>query len=129
MPQEERGRKEKQVKPQRNCKSKSNQKVKQNENISPFKSSRTNQNPKQLPNVKPSEATFVKMEEKLSLDHLKSAIKALNEKLKFFENVDEAKELLQDQLQQSDLARAELRANIKETAERVKEEKDKSTKY
>lgn len=36
---------------------------------------------------------------------------------------------MQEQLQLSDQAREELRNNIKETAERIKEEKDKNVKY
>lgn len=32
-------------------------------------------------------------------------------------------------MEQSDLARSELRSNIKENAERIKEEKDKNVKY
>jgi hypothetical protein len=60
---------------------------------------------------------------------LKNAIRALNEKLKYFENIDTEKDIVKEQLEQSDLARSELRNNIKENAERIKEEKDKCTKY
>ena len=65
----------------------------------------------------------------MSHDHLKNAIKALNEKLKFFENIEQEKEIVRDQLEQSDAGRSELRNNIRENAERIKEEKVKSTKY
>jgi len=65
----------------------------------------------------------------LSHDHLKNAIKALNEKLKFFENIEQEKEIVRDQLEQSDAGRSELRNNIRENAERIKEDKVKTTKY
>ncbi len=68
-------------------------------------------------------------EAQLSVEHLRSAIRALNEKLKLLENVDEDRHILGDQLEQSDLARSELRSNIRETAERIKDEKEKSNKY
>lgn len=68
-------------------------------------------------------------EQRLDHDHLKSAITALNEKLKFYENIEQEKNLVRDQLDQSEVAREELRNNIRETAERIKEEKDKNFKY
>ena len=69
------------------------------------------------------------IEDKLNHDNLKSAIRALNEKLKFYENIETDKNIVQDELEQSDVARQELRSNIKETAERIKDDKDKSNKY
>ena len=60
---------------------------------------------------------------------MKSAIRALNEKLKFYENIEKEKDIVTDQLEQSDLAREELRNNIRETAERIKDDKDKSNQY
>ncbi len=68
-------------------------------------------------------------EEKMNHDHLKSAITALNEKLKFFENIDQERQVVKDQYEQCDQARDELRNNIRETAERVREEKEKNIKY
>jgi hypothetical protein len=53
----------------------------------------------------------------------------LNERLKLFENIDEEKRIIEDQLDQSDVARNELRNNIRETADRIKDEKDKNSKY
>ena len=53
----------------------------------------------------------------------------MNERLKLFENIEVEKDLVRDQLEQSDVAREELRSNIRETAERIKDEKDKSCKY
>ncbi len=68
-------------------------------------------------------------EEKMNHDHLKSAITALNEKLKFFENIDQERQVVKEQYEQCDQARDELRNNIRETAERVREEKEKNIKY
>jgi DNA anti-recombination protein RmuC len=68
-------------------------------------------------------------EEKLNTDHLRSAITALNEKLKFYENIEQERLNLKEQLDESDEAREELRNNIRENAERIKEEKDKNIKY
>lgn len=61
--------------------------------------------------------------------HLKSALLALTEKLKYLENVEQEKKLIVNQLEQSDIARKELRINIKDNGERIKEEKEKSTKF
>jgi hypothetical protein len=36
---------------------------------------------------------------------------------------------MKEQLEQSDMARNELRSNLKENAERIKEEKEKNNKY
>jgi len=40
--------------------------------------------------------------EELNKDHLKSAIRALNEKLKFFQNIETEKEIVAGQLKESD---------------------------
>jgi hypothetical protein len=60
---------------------------------------------------------------------LKSALCALNEKLKFYENIEQERDNTRDELEQADIARTELRSNIRETAERIREEKDKNVKY
>lgn len=65
----------------------------------------------------------------MNQDNLRSAITALNEKLKFYENIDQERSVLKDLLDQSDQARDELRNNITETAERINEEKEKNIKY
>ena len=77
----------------------------------------------------PAKSNLEAFEEKLNTDHLKSAITALNEKLKFYENIEQERQNLQEQLDQSDQARDELRNNIRENAERIKEEKEKNIKY
>lgn len=79
--------------------------------------------------MSPFRTNIEAFEQKLDHDHLKSAITALNEKLKFYENIEQEKNIVKDQLDQSNLAREELRNNIRETAERIKEEKDKNFKY
>lgn len=56
---------------------------------------------------------------------MQTAIKALNEKLKFYENIEQEKEIVSEQLRQTEQARGELRDNIRETAERISEDKDK----
>jgi len=68
-------------------------------------------------------------EQKLASDHLKSALCALNEKLKYYENIEQERDQAYEDLESVDLARNELRSNIKETADRIKEEKDKNVKY
>jgi uncharacterized protein YlxW (UPF0749 family) len=73
--------------------------------------------------------TLEQYEERLNHDHLRSAITALNEKLKFYENVDSERLIIKEQLEQAEQAREELASNIKETAERIKDEKDKNIKY
>jgi hypothetical protein len=40
--------------------------------------------------------TLEQFEEKLNHDHLKSAITALNEKLKFYENIESERAILKD---------------------------------
>jgi chromosome segregation ATPase len=65
----------------------------------------------------------------LASDHLKSAICALNEKLKFYENIEQERDNAREEVEQTDLARKELRSNILETAERINEEKEKNIKY
>ena len=55
-------------------------------------------------------------------DHLKSAMNALNEKLKFYENVELEKSHVLEQLNHSDKGRVELRNALIEAAEKVKEE-------
>ncbi len=62
-------------------------------------------------------------------DHLKSAMNALNEKLKFYENVEMEKSHVLEQLGFSDKGREELRCTLMEAAEKVKEEQDKNFKY
>ena len=62
-------------------------------------------------------------------DHLRSAITALNEKLKYYENVEREREAAAEQLKQAEIAREEMRANVRETAERVSEEREKNAKY
>lgn len=69
------------------------------------------------------------LEAQLYQDNLKSAIRALNEKLKFYENVERDKDIIQTQFSKADEARDELRNNIKENAERIKEDTEKSNKY
>jgi hypothetical protein len=72
-----------------------------------------------------------KIETRLSShdDHLKSAMNALNEKLKFYENVELEKTHVAEQLGFSDKGREELRNALIEAAEKVKEEQDKNFKY
>ena len=62
-------------------------------------------------------------------EHLKSAMHALNEKLKYYENVDQEKQSLSEQLHQNEKGREELRLTLMEAAEKVKEEQDKNFKY
>jgi hypothetical protein len=62
-------------------------------------------------------------------DHLKSAMNALNEKLKFYENVEMEKGHVIDQLAMTERSREELRGALVEAAEKVKEEQDKNFKY
>ena len=69
------------------------------------------------------------LEAQLYQDNLKSAIRALNEKLKFYENVERDKDIIQTQFSKADEARDELRNNIKENAESIKEDTEKSNKY
>lgn len=54
---------------------------------------------------------------------------ALNEKLKFYENVELEKSHIIEQLGFSDKGREELRNALMEAAEKVKEEQDKNFKY
>jgi hypothetical protein len=54
---------------------------------------------------------------------------ALNEKLKFYENVELEKTHVAEQLGFSDKGREELRNALIEAAEKVKEEQDKNFKY
>ena len=70
-------------------------------------------------------------ENKLSAhdDHLKSAINALNEKLKFYENVELEKSHVIGELHHSEKGREELRDTLIECAEKSKEEQDKNFKY
>lgn len=62
-------------------------------------------------------------------EHLKSAMHALNEKLKYYENVDSEKQSVSEQLYQNEKGREELRVTLMEAAEKVKEEQDKNFKY
>lgn len=62
-------------------------------------------------------------------EHLRSAMNALNEKLKFYENVELEKSQLGEQLGHSERGREELRRALSEAADRVKEEQDKNFKY
>lgn len=62
-------------------------------------------------------------------EHLRSAMNALNEKLKFYENVELEKAQLGEQLGHSERGREELRRALSEAADRVKEEQDKNFKY
>lgn len=62
-------------------------------------------------------------------EHLKSAMHALNEKLKYYENVDQEKQSVSEQLHQNEKGREELRLTLMEAAEKVKEEQDKNFKY
>jgi hypothetical protein len=55
-------------------------------------------------------------------EHLKSAMHALNEKLKYYENVELEKQNVVDQLGQTEKGREELRVTLLEAAEKVKEE-------
>lgn len=55
-------------------------------------------------------------------DHLKSAMNALNEKLKFYENIEREKHSVHEQLAYSDKGREQLRAALIEAADKVKEE-------
>ncbi len=79
--------------------------------------------------ISASKVNVEEYEEKLNHDHLKSAITALNEKLKFYENVDQERSNLQQQLEETSQARDELRNSIKETSEIIQEEKDKNVRY
>lgn len=54
---------------------------------------------------------------------------ALNEKLKFYENVELEKTHVSEQLGFSDKGREELRNALMDAAEKVKEEQDKNFKY
>jgi Tfp pilus assembly major pilin PilA len=54
---------------------------------------------------------------------------ALNEKLKFYENIEMEKNQVVDHLQQSEKGREELRLTLLDAAEKVKEEQDKNFKY
>lgn len=62
-------------------------------------------------------------------DHLKSAMNALNEKLKFYENIELEKNQVLEQLAQSEKSREDLRNALIEASEKVKEEQDKNFKY
>ncbi len=53
---------------------------------------------------------------------MKSAMHALNEKLKYYENVDGEKQALAEQMHQNEKGREELRLTLMEAAEKVKEE-------
>lgn len=48
--------------------------------------------------MSPQKLTIDQYEEKLNHDHLKSAITALNEKLKYYENVDQDRAIVKEQL-------------------------------
>ena len=105
--------------------------------------SKTKSNEKQQVDSSPQKSTLKKasqalspqkintevLEAQLYQDNLKSAIRALNEKLKFYENVERDKDIIQTQFSKADEARDELRNNIKENAERIKEDTEKSNKY
>jgi hypothetical protein len=54
---------------------------------------------------------------------------ALNEKLKFYENIELEKNQVSEHLNQSEKGREELRLTLLEAAEKVKEEQDKNFKY
>ena len=55
-------------------------------------------------------------------DHLKSAMHALNEKLKYYENVELEKQNLADSLHSNEKGREELRLTLMRAADKVKEE-------
>lgn len=65
----------------------------------------------------------------MNIEHLKGTIKALSEKLKIIESVENEKKIIEESLKQSDQARSDLRSNIKENAEKIKEEKDKNINF
>ena len=65
----------------------------------------------------------------MNTEHLQTAIKALNEKLKFYSNIENEKDLALSQLAQTEQARGELRETIRETAARIAEDKDKFGAY
>lgn len=69
------------------------------------------------------------IEHQMNIEHFKGTIKALQEKLNILENVECEKKVVEDSLKQSDQARQELRNNIKETAEKLKEDTTKTTSY
>lgn len=54
---------------------------------------------------------------------------ALNEKLKFYENLEHEKANVLEHLRHSEKGREELRVTLIEAAEKVKEEQDKNFKY
>ena len=62
-------------------------------------------------------------------DHLKSAMNALNEKLKFYENIEMEKQQVLEQLGYSEKGREDLRNALMDAAEKVKDEQDKNFKY
>ena len=62
-------------------------------------------------------------------DHLKSAMNALNEKLKFYENIELEKSHVLDQLAMSEKMREDLRSTLVDASEKSKEEQDKNFKY
>ena len=47
-------------------------------------------------NISPFKQNLEAFEEHLNQDHLKSAIRALNEKLKFYENIEQEKDIAKD---------------------------------
>jgi len=54
---------------------------------------------------------------------------ALNEKLKFYENIELEKQHVSEQLGMSEKGREDLRNTLIEAADKVKEEQDKNFKY
>jgi hypothetical protein len=54
---------------------------------------------------------------------------AMNEKLKYYENIEMEKQHVQDQLGYSDKGRGELRNALMEASERAREEQEKNFKY
>jgi len=69
------------------------------------------------------------LEATLTQEHLKSAIRALHEKLKFYQNIDQEKEESEFRVRELQGAREELAQQIQETAERAQEDTEKSVKY
>jgi hypothetical protein len=55
-----------------------------------------------MPTLSPFKQNFDQIENKLNHDNLKSAIRALNEKLKFYENIDTEKNIVKEQFEHSD---------------------------
>ena len=68
-------------------------------------------------------------EKEVELEHLKTVIVGLNEKLKVREDIEEDLQNARKQLESSDRARTELHLHLEESARRALEEAEKNKKY